>query len=377
VKLDVITGWVLGLGPCGVNCSRAYITKDTTSTREEVAQKQGDSFFFGNWTVEIKGSHVIQISQEVYKNMKERVLVVSEKARWEQDWMIVHYPINPSAPTLHIGFEGHSWTNLSLQGENRAWHLQVKATSAIRSDTGMPNNSPQAFNKPFYRLLLDKDNYIRIATIDPDGDLITCARAEYVEAGTVSLHPLPHIIVTEDCTITIPSNRTLGYHNGSIGAVGITVRDHNLYSDMFGGRLQPLSAIGVQFIVQFLDNISEPTFIFPTPEGNYRFIIYSGATWKIDVYAEPISPALIDHFSCVGRQHEDVKIINVMSAFVPNHINVKMATITWTPHHNDVGKHIVCVGVEDSFGMDSSEQRCYLLDVKSSLEVNQLMTNPT
>ncbi|KAL3873708.1 hypothetical protein ACJMK2_036798 [Sinanodonta woodiana] len=355
VQLDVISGWVLGKGPCGINCSRASINSNTEAARKEVLQKQGGSHIFGNWTVEIKTngmktSQVMDITQDVCSNIHESVVDVSEKARWEQVWTVVRYPMIKDAPYMDIAFEGLSWRPLSLQGENALWHLQMKAKPQLRSDTGKPNNSPQAFSKPFYRLLLDKENYIRIATIDPDGDHAACSLAEYIEAGIASRHPLPNITVTEDCIITIPSKRSLGYHNGSMGAVGISVRDYNVSGLTSGGRLEPFSAIGVQFLIQFLDNISEPSFIFPTPEGNHKFNIYSGTTWKIDVYAEPISPALIDHFSCLGRQHEDVKIINLKNTTVPNHANVMMATMTWTPLHSDVGNHIVCVGVEDSLG---------------------------
>ncbi|KAL3873677.1 hypothetical protein ACJMK2_036769 [Sinanodonta woodiana] len=355
VQLDVISGWVLGLGPCGINCSRDSINSDTKATREEVLQKQGNSRFFGNWSVEfktssMKSSQVKDINQVVYSSLNESVVDVSENARWEQVWTVVRYPMIPDTPYMDIGFEGSSWRNLSLQGDNVTWHLQMKATPQLRSDIGKPNNSPQAISRPLYRLLLDKDNHIRIATIDPDGDQVICSISEYIEVGFLSNHLLPNISVTKDCIITIPSNRTLGYHNGSIGAVAITVSDYNVSGVTYGQRLTPFSAIGVQFLVQFLDNISEPFFIFPTPEGNHRFNIYSGTTWKIDVYAKPISPALIDHFTCLGRQHEDVKIINVKSTSVPNHLNVKMATMTWTPFHTDVGKHILCVGVEDSYG---------------------------
>ncbi|KAL3873681.1 hypothetical protein ACJMK2_036773 [Sinanodonta woodiana] len=355
VQLDVISGWVLGLGPCGINCSRASINSNTNITREEVLQKQGDSRFYGNWTVEFKTSsmrysQVIDINHVVYSSLNERVVDVSQKARWEQVWTVMRYPMIPDAPYMDITFEGLSWRNLSLQGDNAKWHLQMKVEPQLRSDTGKPNNSPQAISKPFYRLLLDKDNYIRVATIDPDGDYVKCSLSEYIEAGIASRLPLPNITVTEDCIITIPSDRSLGYHNGSIGAVGITVRDYNVSGLTLGGRLRSLTAISIQFLVQFLDKINEPIFIFPTLEGNHRFNIYSGTTWKINVYAEPISPALIDRFSCLGRQHEHVEIINVKHTSVPNHVNVKMATITWTPLHTDVGNHILCVGVEDSNG---------------------------
>ncbi|KAL3873712.1 hypothetical protein ACJMK2_036802, partial [Sinanodonta woodiana] len=332
VHLDVLSGWLLGLGPCGNNCSRLSINSNTETSREEVLQKPGNSRYFGNWTVEFRSSSMshsqdIDLSQVVYSSINESVLDVSEKGGWEQVRTVAQLPLIPDATYMDIV------------------------------------------------VLLDKDNYIRIATIDPDGDHVACFMSEYVEGGIVSERRIWTITVTMDCIVTIPPHRSLGYQNGSMVAVGITLRDYNVSGES-GGKLDPFSAIGVQFLVQFMDNISEPIFIFPTPDSNQRFNIYYGTTWKIDVYAEPISPALIDHFSFLGRQHEDVKMINVKDTSVPNHVNVKMATMTWTPLHKDVGKHILCVRVEDSYGMDSSDQLCYVLVVKSLLEVNQSMFNP-
>ncbi|KAK3591813.1 hypothetical protein CHS0354_007665 [Potamilus streckersoni] len=107
VRLDLISGWVLGLGPCGTNCSRASINSNTRYTREEVLREQGDRFFFGNWTVEakmngIRHSESMLINHEVYSHLTESVLDVSEKARWEQDWMVVHYPMIPGTAYMDI-----------------------------------------------------------------------------------------------------------------------------------------------------------------------------------------------------------------------------------------------------------------------------------
>ncbi|KAL3836575.1 hypothetical protein ACJMK2_021997 [Sinanodonta woodiana] len=359
IQLDVISGWVLGQGPCGINCSRESINSKTTNTKEEILHKQGDKYFFGKWTVEYGMTHhaaaALEISDYVHDNMEERVIAMNEKAGWEQDWMTLRYHIIPNSSYIDIQFDGSAWRYLSLQGGNALWHLQVKFTPVIRNDTKKPNNSPQAYSKPIYRLLLGKDNYIRIATLDLDGDFVKCFMAAFGEADLIATHPLRNVTVTPECVITVPSQRTFGYVNGSYGAIGITVRDYTRQDIMYGNHIAykmstSLSAIGVQFMVQFLDTIKEPKFIYPTPEANHRFNIYSGTTWKIDVYAEPIYPALIKHITCLGRQREAVTISNVKDIHVPNHENVKMATMTWTPLNTDVGEHILCVDVEDSLG---------------------------
>ncbi|KAL3836529.1 hypothetical protein ACJMK2_021953, partial [Sinanodonta woodiana] len=300
IQLDVISGWVLGLGPCGINCSRESINSKTTNSKEEILHMQGDKYFFGKWTVEYRMTHhpaaALEISDYVHDNMEERVIAMNEKAGWEQDWMTLRYHIIPNSSYIDIQFDGSAWRYLSMQGGNVLWHLQVKFTPVIRNDTKKPNNSPMAYTKPIYRLLLGKDNYIQIATIDAEGDFVKCFMAEYIEAISIAMHPLQNVTVTPECVITVPSHRTFGYVNGSYGALGITVRDYTRQDIMYGNDIvykmkTSLSAIGVQFMVQFLDTIKEPKFIYPTPETNHRFNIYSGTTWKIDVYAEPIYPS--------------------------------------------------------------------------------------
>ncbi|KAK3603562.1 hypothetical protein CHS0354_027986 [Potamilus streckersoni] len=43
-----------------------------------------------------------------------------------------------------------------------------------------------------------------------------------------------------------------------------------------------------------------------------------------------------------------------------------MATLAWIPLDTDIGQHIVCVDVEDTNGMDSSDQRCFMIEVRTS-----------
>ncbi|KAK3583335.1 hypothetical protein CHS0354_038946 [Potamilus streckersoni] len=107
IRLDLISGWVLGLGPCGLNCSRASINSDTNLTRKKVMQIQNDPYYFGNWTVAYKlnGDRNVQvdyINDKIYNNMVQKVIDVSEKGNWEQDWMSVPIPMISGATFMDI-----------------------------------------------------------------------------------------------------------------------------------------------------------------------------------------------------------------------------------------------------------------------------------
>ncbi|KAL3874346.1 hypothetical protein ACJMK2_037374 [Sinanodonta woodiana] len=308
--------------------------------------KENNPLYFGNWTLEyaingIRDLQIRDINSEVYDSATETVIDVSERGKWEQDWMFVRIPRIPQAKEIFIRFAGMSWRNLSLQAPNITWHLQAVVTPNQRIDTGKPNNSPQAFSKPMYRIPLGQEKHIQITTLDPDGDFVKCALSKNQEAYLLATIKLPDVTVTEDCIIKIPAYRSLGYQNGTFGGIAVTIRDYK-------EQLQ-FSSIGLQFLVQFLEVINEPKLIYKTPDDRHRFNVYYGTTWQIDLFAEAVTPAIIDHFSYVRRQ-ENLTFTEMKNVSVPDYKNVTMATLTWSPLQSDVGEHIVCVNVEDSVG---------------------------
>ena len=52
VRLTVITGWTLGQGPCGPNCTYRNIGDATDVQRN--SQTNSNKFYFGRWTTEVR-----------------------------------------------------------------------------------------------------------------------------------------------------------------------------------------------------------------------------------------------------------------------------------------------------------------------------------
>ena len=50
--MTVITGWVLGKGPCGPGCSVADVGSQTHDRRLQVIRDTGNPAIFGNWSTE-------------------------------------------------------------------------------------------------------------------------------------------------------------------------------------------------------------------------------------------------------------------------------------------------------------------------------------
>ena len=97
MNLDVLTGWRLGMGPCGKTCSKASVGSLTKQTRSQMESEMGDWTYFGTWVSEIK--HPDQVNSQnsltnvVRTGLHETVLSVSETDQWEQDLMKISIPV--------------------------------------------------------------------------------------------------------------------------------------------------------------------------------------------------------------------------------------------------------------------------------------------
>ena len=93
----MITGWALGKGPCGRNCSKHSVGDSTKRTRLQIENEMNDTNYFGQWQSEIKrvGYQVNStiITDKVRADMNGTVLAVSEAALWEQELMKVTLPV--------------------------------------------------------------------------------------------------------------------------------------------------------------------------------------------------------------------------------------------------------------------------------------------
>ena len=93
----MITGWVLGMGPCGRNCTKKSVGDSTKNTRLQIENDMADNKYFGEWQSEIKRPNTpinsTMVTDTVRKDMTGTVLAVSETSQWEQELMRVTLPV--------------------------------------------------------------------------------------------------------------------------------------------------------------------------------------------------------------------------------------------------------------------------------------------
>lgn len=84
--ITVITGWVLGHGPCGPNCSVTDVGKPTHHSRASVIQATGNPSIFGNWSKEQETTDSVStivvksITDIVNQNIQGRFTVTRHEA---------------------------------------------------------------------------------------------------------------------------------------------------------------------------------------------------------------------------------------------------------------------------------------------------------
>ncbi|XP_053395975.1 uncharacterized protein LOC128556097 [Mercenaria mercenaria] len=373
VTIELITGWVLGKGPCGPACNSTDIGRSTRSTRPLMTRTYSD--YLGTYTLDYSNktagkTDTVDMNALVLSTYNETVIAISDYGKWEQELLHFSFLMPPGIEKLDVNFEGISWRKLTLQHGSSKWHFQTTVTTALRSDTGKPNLNPRSFAKPFYRVELGTVAEIHIPAVDDDGDFIKCEIAAYVEGGYIASHPPPNVQVFENCTVSINTSESSNYTDDSWIAMPVSVRDYNRKKIIYGtDDYWPykfsMSANALQFVVQVLANLITPDFVEPTHEGNHIFIMYADTSLRIEIYAEAAENTTIDSFTAFGIQHETFKLSSIQQD--PRRPQVKYAIMTWKPSAGEIGRHIACANARDNTGVDSSEERCFVLDVKGDV----------
>ena len=97
MNLDVLTGWRLGMGPCGKTCNRTSIGSLTKQTRFQMENELNDATYFGIWNSKIKRpSQPVSsssLTDMVRTGLSGTVLSVSEIDQWEQELMKISLPV--------------------------------------------------------------------------------------------------------------------------------------------------------------------------------------------------------------------------------------------------------------------------------------------
>ena len=107
VKITLITGWTLGLGPCGPNCSERDLRRSTRDSRNEMLQQHGRAYF-GNWSFELNtrenGVEYQAALDDFNSKIVGEVAAVNEPMLWEQEIAEIITEIRPNIIYADIGY---------------------------------------------------------------------------------------------------------------------------------------------------------------------------------------------------------------------------------------------------------------------------------
>ncbi|XP_052269932.1 uncharacterized protein LOC127871230 [Dreissena polymorpha] len=368
--VELVTGWQLGKGPCGPNCSKASIGKSTLPYRTLVERDNDE--YFGNITTDYKlqtemAKQEIRLMNSIVKaNMTETVIAVSEDAQWEQELMTFSFELLRNTTHEDVNFDGKFWRHLTFSNSPSAWHLQTTIQPGIRNDTGEQNHCPVVLTRPFYRILLNQTTKIDLPAIDDDGDFVKCKGSQYIEIG--ELDQANGTNVSEECSIAINAFESNGYKNDTWIAVAINVKDYPKTAILFGDQMQSskfsMCTTAAQLLINVLDHLVTPVFVSPTLEDNHVFVIYVGAMWATDVYAQAPNTT-IDEFTVTGRRQEGIHVSSLRNHNEIGHL-VRSVQLSWIPD-NKYSEHIICVTAVDTYGVESGQQRCFIIDLRTQV----------
>ena len=93
----VLTGWVLGTGPCGPNCTMTSVGQ--VSSRTQMLQNTKEDFY-GRWYSEVQTNGNVHgnsqaaagtknVTVQINRDLHEQVLSMNTKSQWELDMLDV------------------------------------------------------------------------------------------------------------------------------------------------------------------------------------------------------------------------------------------------------------------------------------------------
>ena len=97
-NVEVVTGWVLGTGPCGQGCSKANIGQSTNQRRQTMETSLAKTELFGKHTLAFNISTTPKdLRPQFVNNFTETVIAVSESAKYEQELLRFSFLLIPPA----------------------------------------------------------------------------------------------------------------------------------------------------------------------------------------------------------------------------------------------------------------------------------------
>ncbi|XP_033735860.1 uncharacterized protein LOC117324221 [Pecten maximus] len=363
VNVTILTGWKLGTGPCGNVCK---IGQSTSSSLGEDT--------FGRWVTEEVGTdslHNRDITHMVDNTLHQTVIDINTRENWELELGTFSLPLH--GHSMNIIYFKNNMAMLTVQTGVTKSYMQMKINMpGNRSDTGIPNRSPITDSRPFMRLALGRHYHLRIPTVDPDQDFVSCRLPRYVEFLDLFRSPAPNVTVNGNCTIDVYTDPSV-YSIGDTTLVGVVVEDFprtqihiRNTSSYLNGYSQSLSQTPVQFYFEVTDGDDGPVFIHPpTPPNGQVFTLYNGTKFTIEVFAKPSAEnRTITNFRFVS----DGMAKYLMRSQIHDRHDigplVRSQHVVWIPSTDMSGFYSLCIIAEDSEGFYSVPNYCFTIEVK-------------
>ncbi|XP_052790444.1 uncharacterized protein LOC128224578 [Mya arenaria] len=393
-QVELLTGWVLGTGPCGSNCSELDIGRSTRNSRLQIQQNNYDDFYFGRFTTDfvfedsvdpffLSDMHKMDrksfIKNKVMNDkFSEELLDLSVAEQYEQELTKFEFALTPNKSYIFLNFDGSYWKSLtqdlrcyqrhepSIDLSKISWHMESRMHSEIRNDTSLPNTSPKLYIKPYYRMRPNSTTSFTIPTMDKEGDAVKCKLAKYIQDGNLEASCTHGLTVFENCTVKIETLAIENNHTEEWVSVPIVISEFAKVPIDFGSRTlsafrDSVGEIPVQVLVKIKDEPDAPIFIEPKMKDNERFIVYNRATWSATIYTKSAPGREIHKYSVISRNKNDYFVSQLKKLNGSTE-----AQIPTSPLFKYSKQDIVCISAIDTRGISTAEQLCFVLYFKDT-----------
>lgn len=267
--------------------------------------------------------------------------------------------LTANAKSVSLSATGCCWLTNS---ENvRDWSALTQMDLAFRSDTHSINHCPVSSTVASLRVPQNCFTKLHLLAHDPDGDEVKCRlsssapanflldenKCDLIPSGTVSVGVHVFEVLLEDFPIR---NINVTYPDGTVKLIDVTKVD-----------LEPLCTIKILFSLQVLPPLPscelghvQPMFLSKTP--SQEALVYASVGQPLTVHAE----AQATHNNIFDFQISGPH--NMSKVFRDKAHGKAEVTLSWTPHHEDLFRHVpLCFTAETV--ETQSEMRCVVIVV--------------
>ncbi|XP_078491468.1 IgGFc-binding protein-like [Ciona intestinalis] len=292
----------------------------------------------------------------------------------EQDWATGSNSFSQTFDNngpFDISYMYCCWAQSLMTATTSEWSLTTKVLLGVRSDTGLPNNSPVVKSPLSIRLEVGVPFTIQLETVDLDGDEVRCRLGNYFgECGnTCTLHN-EFLLDSVNCQITYnPTTNITG-----LVPIALTVEDFSRFDtpiqldDVTVRPGHAISSIPFQFIVQLEENeqrlqdrclnVKPRVTINPNSEV---FFVKVNRTFQVIATASACHPRdsirAFNGSGPIGVLQSNINIVNREASI----------SVSWTPNAQQSGRHTFCFSAEDTNGL-FSDQTCFTVVVDQELK---------